>query len=75
MDATAAVLVSLPGGGGRLMGSSKYNVPVEIVGLDELADHIRGLAGAGARHLQLVLDPITAESIELVGPVLADLDR
>ena len=27
------------------------------------------------RHLQLVLDPITAESIDVVGEVLADLDR
>ena len=75
VDATAAVLVSLPGGGGRLMGSSSYNVPVQEIGVDELAGHVRGLASAGARHLQLVLDPITAESIELIGPVLAELDR
>ena len=32
------------------------------------------LAAAGATHVQLVLDPITAESIETVGRVLADLD-
>ena len=42
---------------------------------DDLADHVRGLAAAGATHLQLVLDPITAESIDVVGQVLADLDR
>ncbi len=42
---------------------------------DDLADHVRALAAAGATHLQLVLDPITAESIETVGQVLADLDR
>src|SRR4051812_2957475 len=44
VEATAAVLVSLPGGGGRLMGSSTYNVPVQEIGVDELADHVRGLA-------------------------------
>ena len=36
---------------------------------------LRGLAAAGAMHLQLVLDPITAESIDTIGAVLADLDR
>jgi len=35
---------------------------------------VRGLAGAGATHLQLVLDPIDARAIETVGAVLADLD-
>jgi alkanesulfonate monooxygenase SsuD/methylene tetrahydromethanopterin reductase-like flavin-dependent oxidoreductase (luciferase family) len=69
--ATAAVLVGL-GGGGRVMGES-YDAPVPSVGLDELADHVRAMAAAGASHLQLVLDPITAESIDLVGQVLAEL--
>jgi hypothetical protein len=36
---------------------------------------VRGLAEAGATHLQLVLDPITAESIDTVGAALADLER
>jgi alkanesulfonate monooxygenase SsuD/methylene tetrahydromethanopterin reductase-like flavin-dependent oxidoreductase (luciferase family) len=74
VDATAAVLVTMPGGRGRLMGES-YDAAVSAVGPEELADHIRGLAGLGVSHLQLVLDPITAESIDLVGEVLADLDR
>jgi alkanesulfonate monooxygenase SsuD/methylene tetrahydromethanopterin reductase-like flavin-dependent oxidoreductase (luciferase family) len=71
---TAAVLVSLPGGKGRLMGET-YDARVTQVGPDDLGDHLRGLADAGATHLQLVLDPITAESIDVVGEVLADLDR
>ncbi len=72
VDATAAVLVTLPAGGGRLMGET-YDAEVTTVTPDDLGDHVRGLADAGASHLQLVLDPITAESIAVVGEVLADL--
>jgi alkanesulfonate monooxygenase SsuD/methylene tetrahydromethanopterin reductase-like flavin-dependent oxidoreductase (luciferase family) len=74
VGATAAVLVTLPGGSGRLMGEG-YDANVRAVGLDDLASHVRGMAAAGASHLQLVLDPITAGSMDLVGEVLADLDR
>ena len=70
VEATAAVLVTLPGGEGRLMGES-YDASVTTVTPDHLADHVRGLANAGATHLQLVLDPITAESIDVVGEALA----
>jgi alkanesulfonate monooxygenase SsuD/methylene tetrahydromethanopterin reductase-like flavin-dependent oxidoreductase (luciferase family) len=73
VDATAAVLVTLPSGEGRLMGD-KYDAKVATVTPDNLADHVRALAGMGATHLQLVLDPITAESIDVVGEVLGDLD-
>ena len=72
VEATAAVLVTLPGGAGRLMGET-YDATVTTVTPDDLGDHVRGLANAGATHLQLVLDPITAESIDVVGEVLADL--
>ena len=74
VDATAAVLVTLPGGRGRLMGEA-YDASVTTVTPDDLAQHIRGLAAAGATHLQLVLDPIVAESIDTIAAVLADLDR
>jgi alkanesulfonate monooxygenase SsuD/methylene tetrahydromethanopterin reductase-like flavin-dependent oxidoreductase (luciferase family) len=74
VDATAAVLVTLPGGRGRLMGET-YDASVTTVTPDDLGPHIRGLAAAGATHLQLVLDPITAESIDTIGAVLADFDR
>ena len=56
------------------MGTA-YDASVTTVTPDRLADQVHGLAAAGARHLQLVLDPITAESIDVVGEVLADLDR
>jgi alkanesulfonate monooxygenase SsuD/methylene tetrahydromethanopterin reductase-like flavin-dependent oxidoreductase (luciferase family) len=74
VNATAAVLVTLPGGRGRLMGET-YDASVTTVTPDDLGQHIRGLAGAGATHLQLVLDPINAESIDTIAAVLADLDR
>ena len=74
VDATAAVLVTLPDGRGRLMGEA-YDASVTTVTPDDLGQHIQGLADAGAVHLQLVLDPITAESIDTIGAVLADLDR
>jgi alkanesulfonate monooxygenase SsuD/methylene tetrahydromethanopterin reductase-like flavin-dependent oxidoreductase (luciferase family) len=74
VEATAAVLVTLPGGKGRLMGDS-YDARVSAVTPDGLADHVRGLADAGAAHLQLVLDPITAETIDTIGAALADLDH
>ena len=74
VEATAAVLVTLPGGRGRVMGES-YDAPVTTVTPDGLGDHVRSLASVGATHLQLVLDPITSESIERVGRVLAELDQ
>ena len=74
VDPTAAVLVTLPGGRGRLMGEA-YDASVTTVTPDDLGQHIQGLAAAGATHLQLVLDPITAESIDTIGEVLVDLDR
>ena len=74
VSATAAVLVTFPGAEGRLMGET-YDARVTRVSPDDLGDHVRGLASAGATHLQLVLDPITAEAIDVVGDVVADLDR
>ncbi|MEO6020945.1 MAG: LLM class flavin-dependent oxidoreductase [Knoellia sp.] len=73
VEATAAVLVSLPGAQGRVMGDT-YDANVETVTPDALCEHVRGLAKAGATHLQLVLDPITAESIDVVAESLADLE-
>jgi alkanesulfonate monooxygenase SsuD/methylene tetrahydromethanopterin reductase-like flavin-dependent oxidoreductase (luciferase family) len=76
VEATAAVLVSLPGGDGRLMGAT-YNAPVLAVrgSADDIAGHLDAMARAGARHVQLVVDPITEASIERLGDVLAALDR
>jgi hypothetical protein len=40
----------------------------------ELAGSLRAFAAAGAQHVQLVLDPITRESIEFFHEVFAHLD-
>jgi alkanesulfonate monooxygenase SsuD/methylene tetrahydromethanopterin reductase-like flavin-dependent oxidoreductase (luciferase family) len=73
VEATAAVLVTLAEGRGRLMGS-EYDARVTTVTPDDLADHLHGLAAAGATQVQLVLDPITADSMTVVSRVLAHLD-
>ena len=73
--ATCAVFVQLEGGVGRRMG--EYGkTPVEpIRGTpQEVAEHIRAFADVGAEHLQLVVDPITRDSIEWFAPMLAALD-
>jgi hypothetical protein len=40
-----------------------------------MAEELRAYAREGIGHVQLVLDPITRESIEGFAPVLALLDR
>ncbi|MFL6098747.1 MAG: LLM class flavin-dependent oxidoreductase [Actinomycetales bacterium] len=74
VEATAAVMVTLPGGHGRLMGET-YDAAIRTITPEDLGEHVHGLADAGATHLQLVLDPMTAHSIETVGIALAELDR
>ena len=73
MGATAAVLVRFASGRGRVMGEGDYNVPVDPVPGEPaaIAEHIVALAGAGAVHVQLVLDPITIDSILEVGKAVA----
>ena len=75
--ATAAVLVQLAGGGGRVMGDSAYAASVTPVSgePEALAEHLHAMAQAGAVHVQLVLDPITTDSIVAVGQALTVLDR
>jgi len=53
-----------------------YNAQVRpVAGHPEaIAEHVRAMAAAGAAHLQLVLDPITEASIEVVGEALRILD-
>ena len=73
--ATAAVLVHMDGGRGRLMGET-YNADVNPVRgtPHDVAEHLSGMAAAGATHVQLVVDPITEESISRLGPALSLLD-
>ena len=76
VDATCAVYVQLPDGGGRPMGDYPAGPTEPLRGdASELADHLRSFAGAGASHVQLVIDPITQSSIEWFADVFAHLDR
>jgi alkanesulfonate monooxygenase SsuD/methylene tetrahydromethanopterin reductase-like flavin-dependent oxidoreductase (luciferase family) len=74
---TAAVMVRLPGGTGRIQGSyTAEGPPPPIEGAAaQIADALRGFAGVGIQHVQLVLDPITVDSIRTVARALTDLDR
>ena len=72
LDATAAVLVQLEGGGGRVMGDYGAGATIEpITGSPaEIADQLTAFGDAGASHVQLVVDPITRQSIEWLAAVL-----
>jgi alkanesulfonate monooxygenase SsuD/methylene tetrahydromethanopterin reductase-like flavin-dependent oxidoreductase (luciferase family) len=75
---TAAVYVQLPGGTGRVQGERPRNPAPPISGTPEqIAAGLAAFAGPQARatHLQLVVDPITRQSIEALAPVLELLDR
>ena len=76
ISATAAVLVGLPGGGGRVMGENSKPPVHPVQGSpDDLAAHLGAMAEAGADHVQLVVDPITQDSVERLADTLAVLDR
>ena len=66
---------SLPGGEGRLQGDSRQRAIPPVDGDPAaLADALRAFARQGIDHVQLVLDPITRDSIEAVAGALVDLD-
>jgi alkanesulfonate monooxygenase SsuD/methylene tetrahydromethanopterin reductase-like flavin-dependent oxidoreductase (luciferase family) len=76
IDRTVAVMVHLPGGGGRVQGGYVENPPQPLEGTPEtMAEALRAFAREGISHVQLVLDPIDADSIRIVGSVLTELDR
>ncbi len=76
VDATAAVAVQLDGGRGRQMGDYASFDDVEPLrgSPTELADQLREFEAAGAGHVQLVVDPITLDSIEWLADVLVAFD-
>lgn len=76
VERTAAVLVRLPGGTGRVMGDASRGAVPPVEGRPaEIADRLREYAQLGVAEVQLVVDPITIESIQGLAPVLAELDR
>lgn len=70
---TVAPLVGMPGARGRL---SEYGSPPALDGTDaaSLANDLHRFAEMGVAHVQLVLDPINAETIAALQPVLEQLD-
>jgi alkanesulfonate monooxygenase SsuD/methylene tetrahydromethanopterin reductase-like flavin-dependent oxidoreductase (luciferase family) len=73
---TVAVQVRLPGGTGRVMGDTSSVMQVTpLEGPPQrIAEGLRAYARAGIAEVQLVLDPITRDSIAALRPVLRDLD-
>jgi len=75
LEKTSAVLVRLPGGTGRLTKYDENEVAPVEGSPSEIADRLREFAALGLAEVQLVVDPITIESIEALEPMLAELDR
>ena len=77
IERTVAVQVRLPGGTGRTMGDTSAAQTVKPLAgrIEAMADELRAYAREGIGHVQLVLDPITRESIERFAPVLDELAR
>jgi probable F420-dependent oxidoreductase len=77
VERTVAVQVQMPGGTGRTMGDTSVTQAVKPLdgSLDEMAEELRKYARAGIGHVQLVIDPISRESIERFAPVLRLLDN
>lgn len=72
---TATLLVGLRGGSGRVPGSPSRGSSEPVVdAAEDIAAVLAAYAAAGICHVQLVLDPITIESIATMGDVLALLD-
>ena len=75
VEATACVYLQMADGAGRTMGDPTKAAVLPITGsAAQIADQLVAFAAAGAAHLQLVVDPITQQSIEALGEVLALLD-
>jgi alkanesulfonate monooxygenase SsuD/methylene tetrahydromethanopterin reductase-like flavin-dependent oxidoreductase (luciferase family) len=73
---TVAVFVRGPGGSGRIQGDYAAGAVPPLDGApEEVAETLRAYARTGISHVQLVLDPITLESIRAVALVLQELDR
>jgi len=74
---TVALMVRLPGGTGRIQGSYADEAPPPPIegSAAKIADGLRGFADEGIEHVQLVLDPITLDSIRTVAGALTELDR
>ena len=74
LERTVALIVAMPGALGRGSSVSEESFDPIPGDADTLAATLRAFADAGVAHVQLVLDPITLDSIAALEPVLAALD-
>ena len=72
---TVTVFVHMTGGMGRRSSYAEPTPPHDGTKPEEMAAILRRYAAAGMSHLQLVLDPITVESIAECEPILEALDK
>ena len=71
VERSAAMLIQLGGGEGRLAGDPERGVALPFQGTpEEIAAQIAAYGELGISHMQLVLEPITVQSIEAVAEVL-----
>lgn len=76
VERTCAVYLQLPEGQGRpTLAKEDSAIPPLTGSPRELADSLRAFAGVGIGHVQIVLDPITADGIASLAPMLEELDR
>jgi len=75
VERTVAVLVAPLGESARAGLGHRTGVAPLTGGPHELAAALAAFAAARIGHVQLVLDPITVESVRSLAPVLAALDR
>jgi probable F420-dependent oxidoreductase len=76
VERTVTVFVQLPDGKGRAAGGEIAKPTLPLRGsTEEIAQALEAYADVGISHVQLVIDPITVESIEALAPVLEILDR
>ena len=72
---TAAIMIQAPGGTGRVYGDSEHEGTSAITGSPaDVAEALLAFSSTGIDHIQLVLDPITIDSIEWISEVLAIVD-
>lgn len=76
LERTLALLVGMPGAAGRPSGDPDERQPAALDGdPGRLAESLAAFAAEGVAHVQLVMDPITIESVTGLEPMLARLDR
>lgn len=75
LERSVALFVAFPGAQGRQLGDlTKPDVTAIPGAADTLAPVLRDFAAAGVDHVQLVLDPITIESVAALEETVAALD-